>query len=211
MSIAGEFGKKLKQVSDRIVTVRTGTVVSTGAPLDQTLVALDNDPSATPVEARALNFPLTKGMRVACLAYPPRGLIVLGALGPLPDPYPVEDSGWITPTLLNGWVNAGGGQNPVGYRKIGDQVFLRGFFGGGTLNTAIFVLPAGFRPPLRFNTPLLVQFATTGGATAGTAHTHNLNHATGFLYVDALGNVVTGSGHVSNGYQSLDNISFFVT
>lgn len=58
----------------------------------------------------------------------------------------IADSGWIAPTLLNGWANFGGGFSPAGYRKIGNQVMLRGIIGGGTTtsSTILFTLPSGY-------------------------------------------------------------------
>lgn len=58
---------------------------------------------------------------------------------------------WNAPTLLNGWHNQGAGVNEsAGYRK--DQfgrVWTKGLIAGGTVTagTAVFVLPAGYRPP----------------------------------------------------------------
>lgn len=54
---------------------------------------------------------------------------------------------WTALTYTNSWVDYGA-PNQVGqYRKIGDIVYLRGVVKNGTLNTAAFTLPAGFRPP----------------------------------------------------------------
>lgn len=54
---------------------------------------------------------------------------------------------WITPTLQNGWgPYAGPTAMPVGYRKVGGMVQLRGLIGGGALGTTMWVMPAGFRP-----------------------------------------------------------------
>lgn len=75
-----QIAKRITSVASDIVTVRTATVVSDGAAPKDTLVALDNDPAQTPINALGLNFSLDKGTRVVCLAYPPRGLIVLGAI-----------------------------------------------------------------------------------------------------------------------------------
>lgn len=54
-----------------------------------------------------------------------------------------EHEAWITPTLLNGWVE----RYPVGYRKnsIG-QLEIKGRVRGGTLGLAVFNLPLGYRP-----------------------------------------------------------------
>ena len=61
-----------------------------------------------------------------------------------------EDSGWITAKLENGWENLGNDYAPVGFRKIGNQVYLRGGVKkGGTSATTLFTLPEGFRPPFK--------------------------------------------------------------
>lgn len=65
-----------------------------------------------------------------------------------------QDTGWIAPTLLAGWINHGdvGAQKhaPAGYRKIGNRVFLRGAIKNpglsGLNNSNLFQLPAGFFP-----------------------------------------------------------------
>lgn len=61
----------------------------------------------------------------------------------------VTDSGWQNASLLNGWTNFGGAYSTCAYRKIGNQVSLRGMVTGGTSTdgTPVFTLPAGFRPP----------------------------------------------------------------
>lgn len=67
---------------------------------------------------------------------------------------------WSTPTLLNSWVNAGGVYQVAQYRKIGDVVQLRGSVKNGTVGTAMFNLPTGFRPPAQ------LVFATLDGLNA---------------------------------------------
>lgn len=52
------------------------------------------------------------------------------------------DSGWVTPTLINGWSVS---TLAVQYRRLNGVVYLRGRATGGTSNTA-FTLPGGFRP-----------------------------------------------------------------
>ncbi len=96
---------------------------------------------------------------------------------------------WITPTLLNSWVNYGGGTATVAYyRDIGGTVRLRGTIKSGTLAAAAFVLPAGYRPPA-----LLVFACDSQGAF-------------GRVTVDASGNVAPAIG--LNTAFSLDGISF---
>lgn len=56
---------------------------------------------------------------------------------------------WIAPTLLNGWVNYGGGLATAGYRKdTHGYVRIKGNIKNGTTatNTVLFTLPEGYRP-----------------------------------------------------------------
>jgi hypothetical protein len=57
-----------------------------------------------------------------------------------------QQSGWITPTLLNGWRDLGG-YDPIGYRvdEFG-EVHFRGCATGGDPTKAVFILPARLRP-----------------------------------------------------------------
>lgn len=54
---------------------------------------------------------------------------------------------WTALTLLNGWTNSAGPDQPAQYRRIGDMVQTRGHCQAGTLGVAMFQLPVGFRPP----------------------------------------------------------------
>ncbi|MDL1163629.1 hypothetical protein P0100_21690 [Yersinia pestis] len=55
--------------------------------------------------------------------------------------------GWITPTLLNGWVNFSTDYYGAGYLKTSDGlVCFRGVIRNGTVGQNIFILPPGFRP-----------------------------------------------------------------
>lgn len=49
--------------------------------------------------------------------------------------------------MLNAWVNFGGGAQVAQYRKVGDNVQVRGLIKSGATGTVAFTLPAGFRPP----------------------------------------------------------------
>ena len=60
-------------------------------------------------------------------------------------------SSWIEATLLNNWSNYNvTSYNSCGYRKIGNQVFLKGMVKSNTTLTTttryIFQLPYGYRP-----------------------------------------------------------------
>lgn len=60
----------------------------------------------------------------------------------------VTPTAWTAPTLLNSWVDYGGGYQTIQYRKVGDMVQVRGLGKNGTIGFVnAFVLPTGFRPP----------------------------------------------------------------
>lgn len=68
---------------------------------------------------------------------------------------PVQN--WIAPALLNSWAQQSN-YAPFGYRKDPNNiVHLRGNLTGGAANTAVFNLPAGYRPAT------FLTFATVGG------------------------------------------------
>jgi hypothetical protein len=60
-----------------------------------------------------------------------------------------QQSEWITPTMLNGWVNVGGLAQTVGYYKDGNGIVrIKGIIKMGTAlaGTVLFMLPEGYRP-----------------------------------------------------------------
>jgi hypothetical protein len=91
----------------------------------------------------------------------------------------------------NSWVNFGAPNESASYYKdpLG-VVRLRGIVKSGTINTAMFTLPAGYRPS---NTR---HFAVVS------------NGAFGDVYVDSSGNVICSVG--SNTWVSLDSVTFDV-
>ncbi len=67
--------------------------------------------------------------------------------------YLLDGIGWSTewivhPAYVNGWLDWDNTNNPVAYRRVGGVVFLRGLVKLGVINTAVFFLPAGFRPSI---------------------------------------------------------------
>ena len=104
---------------------------------------------------------------------------------------PIDDTGWIAPTLLNGWVNydTGSQWEQAGYRMIGGVVYLRGLVKGGSLQTQIFILPTQYRPRRR------LIFASVAGNLFGRIDVI----ATGEIYWYAGG---------TNEYVSLSGISY---
>lgn len=98
---------------------------------------------------------------------------------------------WVAPTLLNSWVNYGGGYNSAGYFKDShDVVHLRGMIKDGTATsgTTLFTLPVGYRP------------------TARELFNVQSNGALGRIDVLSTGSVQILTG--SNVWISLDGISF---
>lgn len=248
---------KIKEVASDIITVRTGTVVSDSSSVTQTMVILDNDPDSATVQTLSLVGPLPADTRVMMLAYPPRGLVVIGtfdgssvyALQAEIDAAEVQiaalqaataDSGWVGMTLAGTWAYYGAPFATPAYRKIGQQVFLKGLVKDGTPGTTISTLPVGYRPTEQrlFTAVNVSNFGgmtggtltggpspnSTGAQTAGTAHTHDLqghNHGVGSLQPTmpntGLRVDITTAGAIlhtssgSNAYQSLDGISFLAS
>lgn len=107
-----------------------------------------------------------------------------------------RDSGWISPSLVGDWANFGSGAATAGYRKIGNQVFLRGALndvgGTGSPSTNVFTLPAGYLPVATQGFSLFTD--TDSGATAE-------------LFTSG---VVKVGYNGSPNFITLDNVSFFV-
>lgn len=111
------------------------------------------------------------------------------------------------PAFGAGWSNYGGGYAVAAFRKSGNQVFVRGLVAGGATGSTIFVFPAGYRPlattmldviaaavPVSTTTggasTTDAAVGNTGGASAGTAHTHGLgNHVHGLTAATGAGNL----------------------
>jgi hypothetical protein len=99
------------------------------------------------------------------------------------------DGAWIAPTFVNSWVNFGAPYQTAGYFKdAGGVVHIRGLIKSGTVGSAAFVLPTGYRP------------------SATSIFTTSANSAFGETRIDASGNVTPTTG--SNVYFSLDGITF---
>lgn len=99
------------------------------------------------------------------------------------------NSYWISPTLINGWINFGGNEETAGYYK--DEfgiVHLKGFIKSGTINSTIFILPTGYKPIKNR------YFAVVS------------NNAFGTVQVNFSGNVTCTVGN--NLSVSLDGITF---
>ena len=107
---------------------------------------------------------------------------------PVPEIPPV----WTTPSPVNGWENYGAGFTPLQYRKVGDEVSVRGLIKNGTIGWGCTQLPVGMRPP---------------GNLLFAADCNSSAHAR--AQVEADGWVVPFSGN--NLYFSLSGINFSVT
>lgn len=72
-----EVGQIIQNLGVQIVNIHSGVVVSDNAAPGSTFVALDTSPQDQ-IPARSICGRLEAGARVVMLAYPPRGLIILG-------------------------------------------------------------------------------------------------------------------------------------
>jgi hypothetical protein len=66
-----------------------------------------------------------------------------------PLPVTLAPTPWIpVVAFLNGWSNydISGSWIPAGYRKVGDEVSVRGLIKSGPVGSAVFSLPVGYRP-----------------------------------------------------------------
>lgn len=98
---------------------------------------------------------------------------------------------WIAPTLLNGWLNFGSPNANAGYYKDAQGfVILRGLIKDGTMSSAAFNLPAGYRPAST------IRFAAASQSLTQPAT----------VVVDASGNVTPQTGN--NVFFSLDTVRF---
>jgi len=70
----------------------------------------------------------------------------------------ITPTAWTIPTYATGWQNYGGGYTQVGYRKIGDLVYMRGLLQATTGVTATaWTFPTGFRPPYTLLTGVMTS------------------------------------------------------
>lgn len=80
-----QIAKALQTQAATTIDVRTGTTLSgTNSDTGVVTVTLDNDPLSRPVSAISVAGVVQIGSRILMLAYPPRGLVVLGQIGGTP-------------------------------------------------------------------------------------------------------------------------------
>lgn len=126
----------------------------------------------------------------------------------------VDDTGWVNLTLSGAWVNYTAGYGNAQYRRIGDEVHLRGMVKDGAADSTIATLPNDLWPPIQMPFAVATQARpaiTTGAASAGTAHTHSVSVSgvAGRLDVTANGQIATTGA--ASGWVSLNGVSFLRT
>jgi len=168
----------MKLQSTTTATQLTLTSYSAGGAADP---ASNNFPGGTPavIQSQVAGWAL-RGDGTASLA----SATVTGAITR-------SGEAWAAPTLTNSWVNYGSSYNGAAYRKDAQgYVHLRGLIKSGTVGSAAFTLPAGFRP---------------GGGTI--LHATISNSAIGRVDIATTG-TVTPASPSSNGWVSLEGITF---
>jgi hypothetical protein len=110
------------------------------------------------------------------------GEVLLGRTG---GHVTITQEAWTAPTLLGTWTNVGGGNEVAGFFKDSMGVIhLKGVVTGGTINTAAFTLPVGYRP---VNTQNFVA---------------DFNNAFGIIQVTNAGSVIPAVGSNLNCWMS---------
>ncbi|MGM1019284.1 MAG: hypothetical protein ACQEXV_01720 [Bacillota bacterium] len=113
-----------------------------------------------------------------------------------------DNPSWIVPTLLNGWSNYSSILSQIGYYKDSEGlIHMKGVLKLGTLNTAMFILPPGYRPKL---SRVLVTAANTDTQT----------DVLGRVNINSNGSVtplpINGISMMQSGWISLDSIPPFL-
>lgn len=83
----------------------------------------------------------------------------------------VTPTPWTAVTFQNSWIDFGGGLQLTQYRKVGDEVQVRGVLAGGTTATVAFTLPSGFRPLAGFAAAAVGPSAAFAYANVNTTGT----------------------------------------
>ena len=81
------------------------------------------------------------------------------------DEVKINDTGWIQLTLINGWGSHGTQWQQPSYRKVNNEVFVRGLISGGIANSVCANLPSGYRPR---KTTYFIAASGSGNLAGGT-------------------------------------------
>lgn len=152
---------------------------------------------------------------------PEKWLVTLGfgvngsAAAPTWTPSPPQGGGavegvWITPTLTGSWVYYGSPFAVPQYMRKNGIVYLKGLVKNGTLASAMFTLPAGYRPAEQRIFSGVTSSMATGATVPVTlpAHTHTTLATTCRIDVTTAGVVGAAAANASNSFISLDGICF---
>lgn len=91
---------------------------------------------------------------------------------------------WITPTLINGWVES---LFSVRYRKDAFGIVrLRGRINGGTNGTVAFILPVGYRPTQAAGMLGMSDVNVVPRITINSDGTVTINNFTSYMYLDGI-------------------------
>lgn len=118
----------------------------------------------------------------------------------------------LSPYYQNGWGAFGGAYNSPSFKKEQGITYLRGMFAGGTASAVMANIPAGYRPGADNIFVGSANLSTTGGASAGTSHTHpHLSYGGQRITIRGGGDIEhvnPVSGSLTNNYQSISGIFF---
>lgn len=111
------------------------------------------------------------------------GLSLQGSLGAtiIAIPITMPPVQWMTPTLLNSWVNKGGTNVPARFRIDSNGLVTgQGLVKSGTLNTIAYTMPKGYPPDELITVPAVSNNGSANGY--------------GTLTIDSSGNVLPADG-----------------
>lgn len=210
MKYAGQAGSPTTTSSITLTADPTGAAPPGG--ISNTVGAVNNFPAGTP---SLLASQATDGLG-ELIQLKGDGSWRLGHLSGTAAGTDANDTGWVALTLTNGYTNYGGVYVTAACRRIGNRVFLRGLPNSGSKGTSIATLPVGFRPAFQMMVPVVVQTISidatgdgakstgnpddnvTTGASAGTAHTHNMkNHQHPISAYDISSSMSNGVGRLT--------------
>lgn len=125
-------------VADAVTAPESGPMLRLGVVTQVFPLLVKVGAATTSTPARALSTYLPVVDQVVNVLEQGSDRLVLGAAN--------TGGGWTTLGLASPWVDYGFPWMGAGYRKVGDDVQLRGLVRGGTSGTTIATLPAGYRP-----------------------------------------------------------------